>query len=643
MTRHHHTRSFLILLMFFCVAALVVVVYWPGLNGPFIMDDMWNLGALSDRGGVTNPTNALAFVFSNTSGALGRPLSMASFLLSDQHWPGDEFSFKFHNLMFHLLNGVLLFYLVFLLSKLSGYREQKALIIATIVGGVWMLHPLNVSTTLYVVQRMTQLSSLFCLAGMICYVIARTKARENASGTLRFLFLALVLFPLLAVLSKENGILIFGYYLLLEWVFLSTHSYSKIMKVWLALPLIGLLVYLLSKFDSFLRTYSFRDFTLLDRLYTEPLVLLDYLLKILVPSGRGTGLMQDDFPVLSTFLGPDFAVLPILGLAMIIIVAIALRRTVPMACFGLCWFFVGHSLESTFIPLEIYFEHRNYLPMQGVVLGCVAILFYAARKLSLPLRRGVVILFVTLYAGIALASTQQSVKIWGNLFDLLTFWATEHPDSLRAQRVYGQFLGRGPEWADVGQRILADAYKKRPDDISLPLIMYNIGCKHGLVSPVAFSDIMRRSQDAYYHGGLITEVKKFANLYLDGKCKGQIDESMIHELLENISNAHGMRGGQKADLLFFHAQKYADLGYLDFAMERLDQAGKYQQDFVVPFRQAQYLASAGLYEESLQYIEKAKRWDKNRVRAWIVPGNTDLIARFEQRINYLQANKEAGH
>ena len=55
-------------------------------------------------------------------------------------------------------------------------------------------------------------------------------------------------------------------------------------------------------------------------------------------------------------------------------------RRFPLAAFGIVWFLIGHSLESTFIPLELVHEHRNYLPLLGILLVPVVWLDNLAAK-----------------------------------------------------------------------------------------------------------------------------------------------------------------------------------------------------------------------------------------------------------------------
>jgi len=398
--------------------------------------------------------------------------------------------------------------------------------------------------------------------------------------------------------------------------------------------------YLAYKFPHFLSKYEFRDFDMLERLLTQSRILFMYVHNILIPRGTGTGLIHDDLITSDGFFSPMTTTISIISWISLIVIAFALKSKQKLISFGIGFFLVGHLLESTFIPLELYFEHRNYLPMVGVFLFLIGLGNGLLNLETKALGKAIVGLIAILYVGSAVAVTKQQVRMWSNLFDLLTIWATEHPDSLRAQRVYGQFLGRGQGWAVQGVDILSDAYQKFPNDISLPIIMMNISCKQGVDAPVNFDHILAKTQTAYYHGGLITPLKNLANNFIDGKCASPESTKITNQILLELSEVHGMKGGQKADLTFFHAEKYAAIGDLEMAMERLDEAAKHQKDFVVPFRQAEYLASAGLYDQALEFVDKARELDRNRKRKLLVPSNEKIISLLE---NHIVAQKNASN
>ena len=52
----------------------------------------------------------------------------------------------------------------------------------------------------------------------------------------------------------------------------------------------------------------------------------------------------------------------VLYIQTIIIAAILFSRKQPLICFCIIFFFLNHLIEGTIIPLELFFEHRNYIP-----------------------------------------------------------------------------------------------------------------------------------------------------------------------------------------------------------------------------------------------------------------------------------------
>ncbi len=125
-----------------------------------------------------------------TSGAAdptGRPLALLSFLIDANDWPADPYPFKRTSVLLHLINGALLCALLRNLGRAIGKPEAQVKSAALLGAGFWLLHPLFVSTTLYIVQREAMLPTLFILIGLLGY----SKGRELAvRGTLPGVLLA---------------------------------------------------------------------------------------------------------------------------------------------------------------------------------------------------------------------------------------------------------------------------------------------------------------------------------------------------------------------------------------------------------------------------------------------------------------------
>ena len=157
--------------------ALVVAVaaYAPGLSGPLFLDDLQQLQGMIQNSGA-EPDVLFDQHIIRTSGPFGRPVAMASFVGSAISHGPDTWWWKYENVMFHLITGLLVFWLTALLLTACAQPDQRhAWLVAAAAAAFWLLHPLHVSTVLYTVQRMTELSSLFVFAGLVCYVKGRQR------------------------------------------------------------------------------------------------------------------------------------------------------------------------------------------------------------------------------------------------------------------------------------------------------------------------------------------------------------------------------------------------------------------------------------------------------------------------------------
>ena len=254
-------------------------IYWQGLKGGFIFDDFVNLQELGTYGTIDSWDKFRAFVTNGFSGPTGRPLSLASFLIDDNTWPTQAPIFKYTNIMIHLLNGVLLCWAVLLLLRNYNYKEQQAVWIALIASGIWLLHPYFISTTLYVVQRMAQLATLFTLIGIIGYLKARLLLAYKPFQAYIYMAISIGLCTILATYSKENGALLPLLILVLE--FCNPNKSNKpiwqwrVLCLWLPSCVVLYLVFRELNFSENL--WPNRNFNQVERLYSETRIMTEYL------------------------------------------------------------------------------------------------------------------------------------------------------------------------------------------------------------------------------------------------------------------------------------------------------------------------------------------------------------------------------
>lgn len=365
-------------LYFFALVAICSVIYWPGLSGSFFFDDGPSiLAAPGVKLDYFSWENVRQAWYSGSAGPSGRPLAQISFAINYFLNGFSPFAFKLTNLAIHYLCGALVYGLSSRILHVS-IKETKSESIQGIALGitaVWLLHPIQLLPVLHVVQRMTSLSALFLLAAMYAHIDGREHMNGNA--WLRILIAWAVLWPM-SVLSKETGLL-FPLFALAWELIIRKNSvgrldrYANLLSGATVLTFAFALVYMLSDGGQWLWAgYEVRPFTMLQRMMTEARVLWFYLGQIFLPRLGGFGLYHDDF-VLSTSWSTPWTTLPsILGISALLIFSWFMRIRAPLVTFGLLWFFVGHLMESTVLPLELVHEHRNYLPMLGilfVVLG----------------------------------------------------------------------------------------------------------------------------------------------------------------------------------------------------------------------------------------------------------------------------------
>ncbi len=433
----------------FIAGALLVAIYWAGLHGGFFFDD-WPSILVPE--GVRMESLSLEAIHqalvSGGSGPSGRPVAQLSFALNHYFSGFDAFAFKASNLAIHLACGFLVFSLALRLLTAAAptARPSNRLIAAGAVTALWLLHPVQLLPVLHVVQRMTSLAAHFLLAALLFHIHGRERGGRAGAACL---VLAWGLLWPLSFLSKETGVL-FPVFALAWELILRRASCGKLDRFARSLLVVsGLfavagLAYLLSPSAQWLWSgYDLRAFSLVERLLTEGRILWFYLGLILAPRLEAFGLYHDDI-ALSTGLFTPWSTLPaLLGLAGLVWLAWRVRTRAPLVAFGIAWFLIGHALESTVLPLEIAHEHRNYVPLLGVLLVAAWALLRALEGKGSHKTLGVTLVSVAL-AYFPFVTALRSHQ-FGDEVRRTQIEAQHHRKSSRAQYEAGRVLAGLPE------------------------------------------------------------------------------------------------------------------------------------------------------------------------------------------------------
>lgn len=585
------------------VLAAFLASVWPALSGPFVFDDFPNLGALAKVGDVDS-WRALGIYLSENRGFPGRPLAMLSFLPQQADWPGNPYPFKLVNLLLHLGNGVLVFVITRKLALRLWPLLPAATALSALVAVLWLAHPMQLSAVLLVVQRMTLLSTMFVLVGLWAYV--HGLCSDNAGPARRGAWMAtgIGLGTLLGVLCKESAVLLPLYAWVIDATLLrkQTLALPPRLQAWrrllLFVPLALLAGYLLYQLRDAFAPIANRDFTVAERFLSQPRMLWTYVENLAIPRYANYGVFHDDLIPSRGLLSPWTTLMAWIGLFAAIAVGFWQRQRRPLLAFAILWFLAGHALESSTIPLELYFDHRNYLPLLGPLL---AIVFYLATCDSSRARQvGGLVLTIWLLA--CLLATALYAQVWSSSDRMTYFWSQAHPQSVRAQAAYAQHLDEAG-LTPVARDVIAAAQKQRPDDVGLDLAIAMLDCRTGALTATALEDLRNKLAHARWSLFAYQTLGALQAMAASGQCPALTPEAwrrLSDALLANPAYL-GEPGARGALHYQRHSMAVAS-GDLDAALAELDETAKYESDPEIVRLQAKYLADAGLPEDAIRRL-----------------------------------------
>jgi len=367
---------------FISLLIILLVVYSNSFHGDWHFDDYANI--------IENPNvqiKSLSFSELKQSfigiyqDRLLRPFSYASFALNYYVGGLNVFGFHLVNFFIHYLSSVFLFLFIINTLKLPLLKEQYANIaypVALLATVLWSVHPVFVTSVSYIVQRMTSMAGLFYIMAMYFYLKGRTS--ETTGKSIGF-FIFCVLAGLASLLTKENAVMLPFSILLFDLLLIqgaSKENIHKFVKI-LILPFILFIIvgalytggFTINVFGA----YAGRDFTMVERLLTEPRIIIFYLSLLFYPILSRLTLLYDID--ISHSLWQPWTTLPSIFLIICLIVAaIYLCRKRPLWSFCILFFFLNHIIEGTVIPLELIYEHRNYLPAMFLFIPAAQFFVY---------------------------------------------------------------------------------------------------------------------------------------------------------------------------------------------------------------------------------------------------------------------------
>lgn len=468
------------LAVFALLVAVGFIIYSSALHGPFVIDDRLYI--------LENPKIIDLVNFLDTTGS--RYLVHLSFALNHALGGFDTFGYHLVNLFIHIMNAFLVWNMVRLTFETPLMKPGAAPGAAPGASGfialgsalIFISHPVQTQAVSYITQRFTSLAVLFYLLSITFYIRARLSGRGGGYGAYYWLSL---LTAVLSMKAKEISFTLPLVIILYELVFFgpcqpgqpdqgdAKCSFQKgsLRRLLYFLPfLLTLLIIPLELFGpglgpekptgdviEMIRQAQIEDTLLvspLTYLLTELRVIITYFRLLVLPAGQH---MLYDYPSYDNLFNAEvflslLFIISVIGFALYLFFCSRRGRAGPalLASFGIFWFFITLSVESSVIPIQhVIFEHRLYLPSAGLVVSFACLLYTAFNALgaryanTLLSARMHYFVLIALVAGLATATYNRN-HVWA---DDLSFYRDEATKSPNLDRVH---LNLGSAYADRG-------------------------------------------------------------------------------------------------------------------------------------------------------------------------------------------------
>jgi len=418
---------------------LGIIIYSNSFNCSFQFDDQ---GSIVENARIRNFPDVKALWDYHQN----RFVPYFTFALNYHFGELNVWGYHFVNLVIHLINTCLVYLLslsifsspVLKNNGINKNRKEVALFTALL----FVSHPLATQSVTFIVQRMSSMAAMFYLLSLYLFVRGRLVSKGNKNQYI--FFVCSFISALLAMHSKENAYTIpFAIILIEIFFFRSTKWHINFKDYRVILVLTGLVTFLI--FVLYNKNFSifnpmppdlyndYRTITSQNYLLTQFSVIVKYIQLLILPVNQN---FDYDYPLSNSFFELKTLVSFII-LSGLIGLAIFLFKKQRIISFGIFWFFLTVSIESSVIPIkDLIFEHRTYLPSFGFFLIVSSGISYLISGKYKYLAIGLLVVII----GTNSILTYNRNKVWK---DEMTLWndvISKSPDKARAYNNRGNRL-----------------------------------------------------------------------------------------------------------------------------------------------------------------------------------------------------------
>ncbi len=443
LNNHFKDSKYFDLLGLSIIVVLGIIIYSNSFNCSFHFDD---LNSIINNSAIKDLSNFKAW----WNYSSGRPIAYFSFALNYHFGQLNVWGYHIVNLIIHLTTACIVMWLTQLIFstptlKDSPIRKHKKTF-ALLTALLFLSHPLATQSVTYIVQRMASMVAMFYLLSVALYIKGRLL--EKGSISKYFWFAGALISAILALFTKENAYTLPFAIILFEIFFLQKKKLIINFKDYRVLIFLvaslSIIIIMFSRFSlsifNAIPPKNGNDYTITSTNYllTQFSVIVKYIQLLILPINQSV----DHYIPLSTSFFELRTLLSFLFLLSLLVVAILLFKRNRIVSFGIFWFFLTLSIESSIIPIDdIMFEHRTYLPSFGfyLMLSSVIYILFQNRNKYIPLS---ILLSLILLNSVL---TFQRNKIWK---DVITLWNDAISKSPEKPRPY---VVRGFVYYNLGQ------------------------------------------------------------------------------------------------------------------------------------------------------------------------------------------------
>lgn len=379
-----------------------VLVYANTLQAPFELDDNTYITHENMR---INPTDILdggklihGSRLSDTfkTGLLTRRFGFLTFMLNYKLHGLSTLGFHLFNTFIHLVTALLVYALInrcwhtpFIDSCFQRAQEERERLsrwTSFLGAALFVAHPVNTQAITYIIQRFASLATMLYLLALLAYMSSALR-RERVPSSI--LYGIALIAAVLAMLTKEISFTLPVVMLLCDRLFLQRPLRQTLLAITPFLLTMAIIPWNLFQAKFILAssagelsgsigalsgnaTLSRHDYFL-----TELRVIVTYIRLLLFPVNQN---LDYDYPVYTSLFAPPVLASLLLLLSIATVGFVLLRSSAVrsgrlaglyrLSAFGIFWFFMTLSVESSIQPIEnTIYEHRLYLPSFGFILA----------------------------------------------------------------------------------------------------------------------------------------------------------------------------------------------------------------------------------------------------------------------------------